>query len=352
MDESRRPRRALRVLRHAVALHRGAARPAHEAGRRHRAGRRQPVRRRRQGVLGGLAAASARSARSPSIDDRRASAAGSPPRCPSRRRARRAARGPIGWRCAAAREALDDAGLGRARARAGRAGRGRGRAAACWRPRRGTGRAAAASERRRRARPSASMLPVVPRRGRSATLWGSSGPRETRGHRVQLGGGRAGRWRPSWSPTAWCDVALAGGVDALTRICFMGFNALKLLDPEPCRPFDRDRRGMSIGEGAAFVVLEDAEHARARGARVYAELAGHGMTTDAYHVTAPASGRRGDGARDARRARRRRACAPRGGRLRATRTARRTPAERPHRGAGARARCSARAGCSSARRSR
>jgi 3-oxoacyl-[acyl-carrier-protein] synthase II len=83
------------------------------------------------------------------------------------------------------------------------------------------------------------------------------------------------------------ECAVAGGVDAVTRLCFMGFNALKLLDPEPCRPFDRDRRGMSIGEGAAFVVLEAAEHARARGARAYAELAGYGMTTDAYHVTAP-----------------------------------------------------------------
>jgi 3-oxoacyl-[acyl-carrier-protein] synthase II len=83
------------------------------------------------------------------------------------------------------------------------------------------------------------------------------------------------------------DCAVAGGVDAVTRLCFMGFNTLKLLDPEPCRPFDRNRRGMSIGEGAAFVVLESAEHARARGARAYAELAGHGMTTDAYHVTAP-----------------------------------------------------------------
>jgi 3-oxoacyl-[acyl-carrier-protein] synthase II len=82
-------------------------------------------------------------------------------------------------------------------------------------------------------------------------------------------------------------AALAGGADALTRICFMGFNALKLLSPEPCRPFDRDRRGMSIGEGAAFLVLEELERARARGARVYATLAGHGMTTDAYHVTSP-----------------------------------------------------------------
>jgi 3-oxoacyl-[acyl-carrier-protein] synthase II len=83
------------------------------------------------------------------------------------------------------------------------------------------------------------------------------------------------------------DAALCGGVDTLTRICFMGFNALKLLDPEPCRPFDRDRRGMSIGEAAAFLVLEDAERCRARGGRVHARLLGAGMTTDAYHVTAP-----------------------------------------------------------------
>ena len=87
--------------------------------------------------------------------------------------------------------------------------------------------------------------------------------------------------------TASADVVLAGGADALTRICYLGFNALKLLDPEPCRPFDRHRRGMSIGEGAGFLVLEDVMHARARGARIYAELAGYGMTTDAYHVTSP-----------------------------------------------------------------
>ena len=82
-------------------------------------------------------------------------------------------------------------------------------------------------------------------------------------------------------------LALAGGVDALTRICFMGFNALKLLDPEPCRPFDRDRKGMSIGEAAAFVVLEDAERCRARGARDFAKLLGAGISTDAHHVTSP-----------------------------------------------------------------
>lgn len=83
------------------------------------------------------------------------------------------------------------------------------------------------------------------------------------------------------------DVVLTGGADAITRICYFGFNALKLLDPGPCRPFDRDRRGMSIGEGAGFFVLESAERARARGARVYAEMAGYGMTSDAHHVTSP-----------------------------------------------------------------
>ncbi len=87
--------------------------------------------------------------------------------------------------------------------------------------------------------------------------------------------------------TGVTPTALVGGVDALTHIGFMGFNALKVLDPNPCRPFDRDRRGMSLGEAAAFVVLEDAEHCDARGGHVYATFAGYGMTTDAHHVTAP-----------------------------------------------------------------
>jgi 3-oxoacyl-[acyl-carrier-protein] synthase II len=83
------------------------------------------------------------------------------------------------------------------------------------------------------------------------------------------------------------SAALVGGVDAITRICFMGFNALRLLDPEPCRPFDRDRRGMSVGEAAAFLVLEEAGRCRDRGGRVYASLRGAGLTTDAHHATAP-----------------------------------------------------------------
>jgi 3-oxoacyl-[acyl-carrier-protein] synthase II len=83
------------------------------------------------------------------------------------------------------------------------------------------------------------------------------------------------------------DVGLAGGVDTLTRLCFMGFNALKLLDTRPCRPFARDRRGMSLGEGAAVLVLEARGHAMARGAPLRARVAGGGIASDAFHPTAP-----------------------------------------------------------------
>src|SRR6185503_3660217 len=91
---------------------------------------------------------------------------------------------------------------------------------------------------------------------------------ETLGHRLGLGGPRhtvvtacssgavALAEAAELIADGVVDVAVAGGVDGMTRLCFMGFNTLKLLDPEPCRPFDKDRRGMSIGEGAGFVVLE------------------------------------------------------------------------------------------------
>ena len=83
------------------------------------------------------------------------------------------------------------------------------------------------------------------------------------------------------------DVVLAGGTDALARLTFTGFNLLRLMDPEPCRPFDRSRAGMNIGEGAGVLVLESLEHARRRGARVHAELAGHALACEAFHPTAP-----------------------------------------------------------------
>jgi 3-oxoacyl-[acyl-carrier-protein] synthase II len=83
------------------------------------------------------------------------------------------------------------------------------------------------------------------------------------------------------------DVVLAGGVDSLNRIVLNGFNSLMLVSPDGCRPFDAQRKGMSVGEGAGVLVLESEEHARARGARVRAWLAGRGNTCDAHHVSAP-----------------------------------------------------------------
>jgi 3-oxoacyl-[acyl-carrier-protein] synthase II len=83
------------------------------------------------------------------------------------------------------------------------------------------------------------------------------------------------------------DVAITGGSDSLARLTYGGFNALRAVDPEPCRPFDRERNGLSVGEGAGILVLERAQDARRRGARWYGRVAGYGATSDAYHMTAP-----------------------------------------------------------------
>jgi 3-oxoacyl-(acyl-carrier-protein) synthase len=83
------------------------------------------------------------------------------------------------------------------------------------------------------------------------------------------------------------DAVLAGGTDALARLTFSGFNALRLMDPNPCRPFDRGRAGMSIGEGAAILVLEPLERAAKRGAVIYGEVVGHSFVCEAFHPTAP-----------------------------------------------------------------
>lgn len=83
------------------------------------------------------------------------------------------------------------------------------------------------------------------------------------------------------------DVAIVGGSESLSEVTFGGFNALRSLDEDCCRPFDLNRKGLSLGEGAAFLVIEEAEHADRRGARVYAEILGYGLTGDGHHMTAP-----------------------------------------------------------------
>src|SRR6476646_3849896 len=97
------------------------------------------------------------------------------------------------------------------------------------------------------------------------------------------------------------DVMIAGGSEAaITPMGVGGFGALRALstrNDEPSkasRPFDRDRDGFIVGEGAGVLILEEYELARARGARIYAELVGYGMSADAYHITAPSED--GDGA--------------------------------------------------------
>lgn len=83
-----------------------------------------------------------------------------------------------------------------------------------------------------------------------------------------------------------CDVVVAGGAECLTRYHLNGFNSLKILDSEPCRPFDATRNGLNLGEGAGFVVLESEGHALARGVRPLGVLSGYGNACDAFHQTA------------------------------------------------------------------
>jgi len=83
------------------------------------------------------------------------------------------------------------------------------------------------------------------------------------------------------------DVAITGGSESLSEVTFGGFNSLRSVDEEYCRPFDLNRKGLSLGEGAAFLILEGAEHARKRGAKIHAELMGYGLSGDGQHMTAP-----------------------------------------------------------------
>lgn len=91
----------------------------------------------------------------------------------------------------------------------------------------------------------------------------------------------------SWIRGGICDLAIAGGADELGRITYNGFISLMISDDSPCKPFDRNRKGLNLGEGAAMLVLESEEVRKKRGSQVRSYLLGYGSACDAHHLTAP-----------------------------------------------------------------
>ena len=83
------------------------------------------------------------------------------------------------------------------------------------------------------------------------------------------------------------SMMLAGGVEPMCRITYAAFNALQSVDPNVCRPFDKNRAGLSLGEASAILVLEELESAIERGAKIYGEILGYGVSCDSFHMTSP-----------------------------------------------------------------
>jgi 3-oxoacyl-[acyl-carrier-protein] synthase II len=129
--------------------------------------------------------------------------------------------------------------------------------------------------------------------------FGFLGPKTTFMTACSSGANALGQAR-DWIASGLADVVLAGGSEPICRMTYTAFNALRAVDPEYCKPFDRRRQGMSLGEGACFVVMESLDHASARGAAPLVEFLGYGLSGDAYHMTAPDP--QGEGAARAMRA--------------------------------------------------
>jgi 3-oxoacyl-[acyl-carrier-protein] synthase II len=119
-----------------------------------------------------------------------------------------------------------------------------------------------------------------------AAAFGIAGPRLTLSTACSSSANALGT-ALDWLRLGRADAVVAGGTESLCVTIFAGFNALHALSVEPCRPFDRRRDGLSLGEGAAVLVLEREERAARRGAPVHAELLAYGTSADAHHLTAP-----------------------------------------------------------------
>ena len=94
-------------------------------------------------------------------------------------------------------------------------------------------------------------------------------------------------WGADLIATGRLKAAVCGGSDCLSILTFAGFNSLRVVDPEPCSPFSMGRQGISLGEGAAFLVLEEEKAAMQRGARIYGHILDYAVAGEAYHMTAP-----------------------------------------------------------------
>jgi 3-oxoacyl-[acyl-carrier-protein] synthase II len=85
----------------------------------------------------------------------------------------------------------------------------------------------------------------------------------------------------------YAKMIIAGGTEPLSMVTYTSFNSLRSVDPEYCKPFDRNRQGLSLGEGAGMMILEPLEDALEREAKIYGEVLGYGITCDSHHMTAP-----------------------------------------------------------------
>jgi 3-oxoacyl-[acyl-carrier-protein] synthase II len=132
------------------------------------------------------------------------------------------------------------------------------------------------------------ILPFIPSftTSRVAERFGFSGPKATITTACSSSATSIG-YGADLIKTGQARAVLCGGSDAMSELTFGGFNSLKAMDPSPCKPFDRKRAGMSLGEGSAILILEGLEEAMKRGAKIYAEFLGYGIGGEAYHITAP-----------------------------------------------------------------
>ena len=119
-----------------------------------------------------------------------------------------------------------------------------------------------------------------------AKKWDISGPVITVGNACCSGTDAVGLGLEMIS-AGYCDRALVGGADALSLVPYVGFSRLMIYSNAPCRPFDQNRKGLNLGEGAGILLLESAKSLDKRGGQPLAQLAGYGSASDAHHLTAP-----------------------------------------------------------------